>query len=307
MSAQNRMLVLLDGSDRSRETVKYVADVNAFKDKTIVLYHVYSEIPEYYWDLDQDPQHPAYTFPGFDAWQREKLQTIKTFMEESKARLLQSGLADDRVVIDLHKRESGIARDILKEADKGYDAVIMRRRGMTKTTGIVLGSISAKLLSKLSDMPILLAGKHPLTDKILIAVDGSDSSFRAVDFVAGQLGPYGYKAELLHVIRGGALNPTNPEFIPAEMMELITEEMSKQLGKMKARLISAGFKPDNISEKILSGVDSRSEAIVREAEEGDFGTIVLGRKGVSRIEEFFIGSVSEQVIHSGRDFTVWIV
>jgi nucleotide-binding universal stress UspA family protein len=307
MNAQNKMLVLLDGSDRSRETVKYVANVNAFKDKTIVLYHVYSEIPEYYWDLDQDPQHPPYTFPGFDAWQREKLSTIEAFMEENRAHLLKSGIADDRVVVDVHRRESGIARDILKEAGRGYDAVIMRRRGMSKTTGLVLGSISAKLLSKLSDVPILLAGKRPQTDRILIAVDGSESSFRAVDFVAGQLGPYGYKVELLHVIRGGALNPANPEFIPAEMLELIQEEMSKQIEKMKARLIAAGFTPDHITEKILSGVDSRSEAIVREAEGGDFGTIVLGRKGVSRIEEFFIGSVSEKVIHSGQDFTVWII
>ena len=307
MSGQKRLLVLLDGSERSRETVTYVTEVKAFKDKAIVLYHVYSEIPEYYWDLDLDPQHPSHTFPGFEAWQREKLESINTFMEEARSRLLKSGFSDDQVVVDIHKRETGIARDILAEAARDFEAVVMRRRGMSKTTGIVLGSVSAKLLAKLSDTPVLLAGKRPLTDKILIAVDGSDSSSRAVDFAAAQLGSYGYTAELLHVIRGGTLTPTNPEFIPEEMLALIDQEMAKQIEEMKSRLIAAGFDADKVTGKIINGVPSRSEAIVREAENGDFETIVLGRKGVSRIEEFLLGSVSEKVIHSGREFTVWIV
>ncbi len=307
MNTQSRVLVLLDGSERSKETVSYVAALKALRDKTIVLYHVYSEIPEYYWDLDLDPQHPPHTFPGFEAWQKEKLETVNAFMEEGKARLLEAGFKDDRVVIDLHKRETGIARDILKEAAQGYEAVIMRRRGMSKTTGIVLGSVSVKLLSKLSDTPVLLAGKRALTDKVLIAVDGSDASLQAVDFVASQLGPFGYAVQLLHVIRGGSLNPNNPEFIPPEAIEIITKEISKQFEDMKSRLITAGFEADKVSEKIISGVSSRSQAIVAEAEDGGFGTIVMGRKGVSRIQEFFIGSVSEKVIHSGRDFTVWVV
>lgn len=307
MNTQGRLLVLLDGSERSRETVTYLTDMQAFRNKTIVLYHVYSEIPEHYWDLDQDPEHPPHTFPGLDTWQREKREAINTFMEEARNRLLNCGYSEDQVIIDVHKRESGIARDILKEAGQGYEAVIMRRQGMGKTSGVVLGSISAKLLSRLSQVPILLAGKRPRNDRFLIAVDGSDSSLQAVNFVAAQLGLCGYTAELLHVIRGGTLNPRNPEFIPAEMMEQIKAGITKQVEEMKNRLVTSGFDSDKVSDLIISGVPSRSETIVTQAETGNFGTIILGRKGVSRIQEFFIGSVSEKVIHSGRDFTVWIV
>jgi nucleotide-binding universal stress UspA family protein len=307
MNEQSKILVLLDGSERSKETLTYVADVKAFKDKTLVLYHVYSEIPEYYWDLDMDPQRPPLLVPGLENWLREKLAAITTFMEEGKSRLLKAGFADDRVTIAIHKKETGIARDILKEAALGYEAVVMRRRGMGKATGVVLGSVSAKLLSKLSDVPILMTGKRPQNDRVLIAVDGSESSDRAVDFVARQLGPYGYTAQLLHVIRGSAVNPVNPEFIPAEALELIRQGIGDQLNGMKNRLIAAGFAAAKVSGKIIEDVESRSEAIVREAAHGAFGTIVLGRKGVSKLQEFFIGSVSEKVIHSGRDFTVWII
>jgi len=306
MTTLPKVLVLLDGSDRARETLQYVTRVEPLREKIIVLYHVYSEIPEYYWDLDQDPQRP-HNLPGFKAWQKEKREEIQVFMEEGRDFLIAAGFPREQVEINIHKRESGIARDILAEARNGYEAVVMRRRGMGHIKGVTLGSVSCKLLSKLPEVPVLLAGKRPPTDKVLIAVDGSPSSSRAVDLVAAMLGPHDYTAELFHVIRGvGTLNPTNPEFIPAELFELIREEVMRQIKKLKEQLIAAGFQPDKVSGKILSGAESRAEAIVREAENNHFGTIVVGRKGVSRIQDFFMGRVCHKVIHSGRDFTVWI-
>ena len=43
------------------------------------------------------------------------------------------------------------------------------------------------------------------------------------------------------------------------------------------------------------------------AEEGGFGTVVVGRRGVSRQEEFLFGSVSSKIIHAAKDLAVWVV
>jgi Universal stress protein family. len=42
-------------------------------------------------------------------------------------------------------------------------------------------------------------------------------------------------------------------------------------------------------------------------DEGGFGTVVIGRRGVSKAEEFLFGSVSTKVMHLAKDCAVWVV
>ena len=99
----------------------------------------------------------------------------------------------------------------------------------------------------------------------------------------------------------------SPDYIPAEILTLIQEEVMRKIEQLKTKLIKSGFAEDKVAGKILNGAESRAEEIVREAESGSFGTIVIGRRGLSRVQDFFMGRVSYKVIHSGRDFTVWVV
>ncbi|MBW1763701.1 MAG: universal stress protein, partial [Deltaproteobacteria bacterium] len=46
--------------------------------------------------------------------------------------------------------------------------------------------------------------------------------------------------------------------------------------------------------------------IISEARSG-YGTVVIGRRGLSGIEEFFLGSVSQKVLHSLRAISIIIV
>ncbi len=52
----------------------------------------------------------------------------------------------------------------------------------------------------------------------------------------------------------------------------------------------------NLSMKILDVVH-----------EDGFGTVVLGRRGVSKAEAFLFGSVSNKIIHYVKNCTVWVV
>lgn len=303
---KQKILVLIDGSERSKMTVDYVASVPSFKNMEIVLFHVYDEIPECYWDLDNAINPDAVS--KLEMWKKEKQERVNAFTQDARNRLLEAGFDDGNIVINIHKRDWGIARDILKESHNGYAAIVMRRRGMGTTRGITLGSVSSKLLSKLPEVPIFLAGRRAHNKKLLIAVDGSPSSAIAINLVAKHFGPYDYSAKLFHVIRGvGTLNPTNPEFIPADVFELIQEEVMRRMEDLRQKLISAGFAEDKVTGKVLNGAESRAEEIVKEAEADDVGTIIVGRRGISRVQDFFMGRVCYKIIHSGRDFTVWVV
>ena len=52
---------------------------------------------------------------------------------------------------------------------------------------------------------------------------------------------------------------------------------------------------------------SRAGTIVDQARRGGYGTIVVGRKGVTRVEEFFMGRVSSKVLQLAKDMAVWVV
>jgi nucleotide-binding universal stress UspA family protein len=83
------------------------------------------------------------------------------------------------------------------------------------------------------------------------------------------------------------------------MMALLRNEV--------ARLQAKGMVSARIKTKIVPGVYSRAAAILGEARDGDYGTIVVGRRGLSRVEEFIMGRVSNKVLQLARELAVWVV
>ena len=151
--------------------------------------------------------------------------------------------------------------------------------------------------------------KNKTEEKILVGFDGSRDALKAVDLVGSVLTGFDYEVELLHVIRGSELRL--PEMASLPPSKTITtaakKEMTSSFYLATEKLISAGFKSKSISTKIIIGKSSRAKAIADEARQYDFRTIVMGRKGRSRVREFFIGRVTNKVIHMARDRSVWII
>ncbi len=297
---QKRLLLAIDGSERALQTVRYAGAENAFKGMKIVLFHVFNSIPEAYYDLEKEPKSVK-VVRHVRSWEAQQKKNIQKYMQDARQMLLDAGHADSAVDVKIQNRKKGIARDIVIEAHKGYHAVLIRRRGFTVLKNITIGSVTNKLLEKLSFVPVLIAGRKPINKKVLVAVDGSPCATRAVQFVADMLGPLKtYQVRLVNVVRGATSE-----------VEDLKENGIIDVGpifKEAIRILTtAGFDPENISTKTISGVVSRAGAIVKMAEKGDWGTIVVGRRGLSSVSDFFMGRVSNKVVHAGRKDTVWIV
>jgi len=305
---RKKLLVPLDGSKRSLKTVRYITRIEPFHACKIVLYHVFSGIPEYYWDLEKEPQKVK-NFATVRAWEKEQKSNITAFMEKARRMLLHSGVPADAIETKIQKRKHGIARDIISEAHNAYWAVVARRRGLTGLRGIALGSVATKLLEKLTFLPMLIAGQIHPGKKILIAFDGSTSAMHAVDFVASTLGGCDCDAHLLYVLRGDGKTST-AEMLPLidrESTEHAREEIIPVFKQAQDRLVEGGFSPNRITTEVLTGVHSRAGAIVNVSKKKEFGTIVLGRRGLSRARDFFIGRVTNKVVQMARNQTVWVI
>ena len=318
MSEKRRLLIALDGSEQSFEALRYASQVLPPEKMKVVLFHVQSKIPESFWDIEKDPSFRHRLAP-VAAWALQQEKAMKEFMERSRQLMVDQGVPQGAVDIKIKDREVGIARDIAREAQGDYDAVVMGRWGMSKIKDLVWGSIANKVVDHLVQSPLWVVGGSPQPGKYLVAMDGSDEAMRAVDYVGAMLAGSDCTVTLFHVLRGfeflslgfeGAFAPP-PEVLGGEEIKAefqrAEEAIKTVCNQATDRLEQAGLKGDQINSKIVSGAASRAKAIVEEAKNEGYGTIVVGRRGLSRVEEFFMGRVSSKVMQLAKEMAVWVV
>jgi nucleotide-binding universal stress UspA family protein len=303
-----RILLPLDGSQRSLETIRHLATMKPFQRYRMVLYHVFNSVPECYWDLSKEPKSVK-TAVHVKAWEREQRETIGAMMNEARRILIQSGFDEESVKVVIQNRKQGIARDIIKQAHNNYTAVMIRRRGAGAIRSMIVGSVASKLIEHLTFAPLLIMGKQKPTGRILIAMDSSDGAMRALDFAAIHFGGHDYDVQLLHVIRGsGDVALKHPQLRTSqECHQMAIKTINTVFKEAHTRLIANGFSNNQISQSIITGAFSRAATIAKVAKEERFHTIVVGRRGLSRPRSFAIGRVSSKVIHMARGLSVWVI
>ncbi len=299
---KRRILLAVDGSDQAFEAVRYTSQLFPPNRLEVVLFHVTSKIPESFWDIEKNPTFRHQLAP-VAAWATQQQATIQEFMDKSRQLFVEQGFPEEAVSIKSQERQVGIARDIAREAQKDYDLVVVGRWGVSKLKDLVWGSIANKLVGHLIHIPLCVVGGAPEAGKILVALDTSEEAMATVDYVGTMVDATDWGITLFHVIRG--LDFMLPEI--GEILQDIEGAVEAFLEQAVGRLEKAGLRPDQISTKTVSGVASRAKAIVEEAKDSGCGTIVVGRRGLSRVEEFFMGRVSKKVMQLAQEMAVWVV
>lgn len=143
----------------------------------------------------------------------------------------------------------------------------------------------------------------------LVAVDDSESSKRAVLYVADLLGGLpGVAVTLFNVIP----EPEEDFFDrPEDEPTWVKERMRRAnilLENYRRILVQAGFPEEKV--KIRSCVNedtSLVDAILATHCDLSCCTVVVGRHHKSKTEEFLFGSTSSKLIHEARNCAVWVV
>jgi nucleotide-binding universal stress UspA family protein len=311
MKTLKKILIPIDGSGQALSAVRYTGGFLKPEGTKIVLLHVDSELPEYFWDLEKSPEYRSKLAP-VKAWAAQQKKIINDSMNKACKILHAAGYPADSVSVKIEGRKAGIARDILNEAETGnYNAVVVGRTGNSNFKDIVLGSVANKLIGNLVDIPLVVVGGKPNTKKFLIAFDGSKGSMKCVSSVGSMLNSTDCEILICNVIRslGAANESLEPSFygIGADWTEMNRKKIEPAIEEAKKKLSAAGIPYSKISGKILSDKSSRAGSIITEAKEGGFGTIVVGRRGLSVVEEFFIGRVSRKILHMAKKMAVWVI
>jgi len=316
---QKRILVAVDGSEQAFEAVRYVSRAVSPGMAQVVLFHVVTRVPESFLDMDKEPAY-RYRIVNIGAWEQQQEKLTRDFMERSREVFVAAGFPEGAVSILTRNRKVGIARDIASEALDSYDAIVLGRSGLSDLKDFVLGSIAQKVIEKVSNVPIWVIGGNAGPKKMLIGMDVSDGAMLAVRHVAEMLGgTFQCDVTMFHAIRsvtlfqrlygGMALKDDDPTLQDRvrEELEQVRKAMEPRFAEARRCLLDAGVPAERIRDKIVTGAASRAVAIMEEAEREGCDTIVVGRRGLSRVQEFFMGRISNKVIQLAKDRTVWVV
>ncbi len=147
--------------------------------------------------------------------------------------------------------------------------------------------------------------------KILFAVDGSQRCLEALSTVGELLKKQAdCHLTLLHCVEHlSNLYTVEADGVDAsKVFANRAEEIGNSvLEKSKGVLLASGFPAERTQVKVELGSEDPAEDILRQAQEKDISTVVLGRRGLSKIGRFVLGSVSNKVAHYSGRTAVWIV
>ncbi len=156
-----------------------------------------------------------------------------------------------------------------------------------------------------------------MPSKVLLAMDESDNSMKAVDFVAKTFAG-GCRITLLSVMRPvdllcemdvaalhGYLTSHHPDYC-REVDARKESALKSAQGIARELLIDAGFSDENVTMLLKTMKADVAVEIIEEARNG-YDVVVLGRRGLSSVKSFFLGSVSQKVLNGAKDVSVLIV
>ncbi len=314
MGTGKKILIAVDGSSYSLQAIKYVAALCSGSPVAVGLLHVLPMASEeLLWQIKVDEDFKSKIKEQYERFNDECQRAAQKFLDQAKDILVGSGcFVPDLIIPMLRQWQSGIARDILAEAKKGYDAVVIGRRGIGKVEGLMLGSVSAQVVQGVDWLPVWVIGGEVLSGKMLLAVDASPNSRQAVIYAAPYAAQTGAEVTLFHVVRhffpGGSTYLTAAgEEIETALNENLKGKIQGMFADYRGRLEKAGVAPEKISTACTMGSYSRAAEILAAAREGNFGTVIMGRRGISAVREFILGRVTTRVLNGAEGLAVWIV
>lgn len=307
---EKKILLAVDNSVHSRQAIDYAVRMSSVaQNLEYTLFHVQPPISQFLLD---EAEIDFKARAKLKRLVKENARKAQRFLEEHKDHMVRLGVSENAIDTVTEPKIQGLARDIIERAQqKLYDAVVVGRRGLSRAQKMFMGHVTTNLLEHCTVIPVWVVDGEVTATKIMAAVDGSESSLRAVDHLSFMVGQNPeVKLTLFHVI------PRVADYCVIDFKDQ-KEDIEEIIAKGDRRCIEhfyahvrkkfseAGIQEDQIEIKTTRRTVNVGKAITQEAKKGEYGTVVIGRRGVSKA--FFLGSVSKYVIDKISNRAFWLV
>lgn len=308
---QKKILIAVDKSAYAKNAVRYAARLCLRVEQLgYVLFTIQPMVSLF---LEEEARRSPAARAKLERVSRRNAEECQAVLETLKAEMTRMGIAAKRITTVHRPHSQGVAKDIIEYAQQSLlDAIVVGRRGMTALQAVFMGSVSSAVAQNSGLIPVWLVDADLSPSKILLAVDGSEASLRAVDHLAFVLGGDPHLQLTLFHVRPRLRSYCEIDFSPEERQDLETAIsrgdhrcIDHFYASALKKLAQSGIAEDRIQIKTVSGLFNPGAEIVKEIKAGGHDTVVMGRRGISR--SFFTGSVTNHVINQAQECAVWIV
>jgi nucleotide-binding universal stress UspA family protein len=308
---QKKVVVPVDGSEKALKSLDYINLLFGPEHNIkTTLFYVVPRLPRL---LVEEIKKSGELMLEPQDIESRNTEIAKRLLAAARGRMMGMGFAKDTVEAVFRKIDVGIARDIVHWSEKqNADALIITSRGRSRLEAFFMGEIAAKVLEYCRICPVWMVNGSVKNEHVLIAVDNSKNAMRAVEHAGFMLSGTDAGVTLFHSRRD--VKRFIPYAILNEFPEL-QDVWQRKAGKLiapfmqkaKDNLIAAGFAADRIAIKTVEGSRQPAADILAEAQKCRAGTIFIGLRGTSAVEDYKMGSVARKVLNQARDMAVIIV
>ncbi len=279
-----RILVPTDFSSASDRALSLAKEIGQRFDAEIHLLHVRIVLDD----------------PNADSEILDEVERILTTSEPSTRQALEQAHKNGGADVHAYMKRGMVPADVIVDAVSEYDCdlVVMGTHGRRGVKRLLAGSVAQEVVHR-SPVPVLTTRADVDTRfpprKILVAVDFSEESLKAVDWVAATAPALDVEITLLHVVRPVIY----PEFyaldsLPEQHRVQILRRCHEALTDVATKhLADLSFTTAVIEDHVAVGASDF-------AEKNDFDLVVLGTKGPSGLTHAVLGSVAERVVRVSK-------
>jgi nucleotide-binding universal stress UspA family protein len=291
MPELRRLLVATDGSEPAKHAARFAGRIASRFDGAVRAVSVIQE-PSVWIGTD------AYLATAGIRSDRA-YEHARRISDEAASLATQNGCARVEAMVEIGDPARTIVA--LAEEYKAH-AIVMGRRGTGNVSGLFLGSVSTRV-SHLSDRTVItVRGRDADIARVLVAIDGSEHSMRAVELASVIAKGFGADLDILHVAAMADLVPLVMSGVDAREYNEFEDSLRQARGQIvnEAQRIAADL--DVEATTTIEVGDAATRIVGRAADLGS-DVICIGRRGLGSVAGLLLGSVSHSVAH-GADQTV---
>lgn len=145
-----------------------------------------------------------------------------------------------------------------------------------------------------------------MPNSVLVSLNDSVSSRAVVDYLARlAFCPEDWEITLLHIFRRSS---ASEELMGKKFTEELPGRYQALLERARDRLIESGFNPNLIEIKLVTEpYQTVADGIIDQCKKKRCDLVVIGRKKMSKAEEFVLGDVSVKLVRALEGAAVLVV
>ncbi|MBW1690649.1 MAG: universal stress protein [Deltaproteobacteria bacterium] len=151
-----KILVAFDDSENAMRAVDYIAS-SFSKEHEITLYSIIPDTAAIC-DMNSPSLIPYFQErqASFCAIEDQKKELVEEALQKAKGHLVSAGFDENNITVKVQTKNKGVVRDIVNEANTGYDTIVVGRKGHSGVKEFILGNVSQKILQLARDMSVIV-------------------------------------------------------------------------------------------------------------------------------------------------------